>query len=417
MARSLRQRIAVGIAALGLVACDAQAPPRAETAAESEPKVPPAEVRPALDPAQLAAAQAIEEAVRDRDPFVRAQRLATLLPTLGPEGVPGARQVLEDTNRSLGGAEIELLARFWALHEPEAASRWAATKSPVGYRLSAILAAFPLWVAVDPEAALAANQEWEKHPTARDGLHIGLVRGWYARSPTELHDFIRTLDVGFTRQRLLAIYIRLLLQEQGPDAVIGWAESIPDDDESYTTDVYRQVAVALPAFDLDAAFRWCQAHCDGPDADNLRSIIAMRWAQLGGGLDALTWLGNAPQSPDRDGSLSRVFDEWMAQAPDEAEAWLVARSQAEDAEPWLSLLYWNYAVRRMEVAPAEAVEWGARVEDPQDRQRLLVMLARMWRAKDEAAAEAWLSQSPLPEDARARARQKGLGTKPVAPTP
>ena len=59
MASSLRQRLAVGIVAVGLAACDAPAPPQAETAAESEPKALPAQVRAALDPAQLAAAQAM----------------------------------------------------------------------------------------------------------------------------------------------------------------------------------------------------------------------------------------------------------------------------------------------------------------------------------------------------------------------
>jgi hypothetical protein len=379
-------------------------------APEPETVLPAEEARPPLDPAQLAAAQAISEAIGEKDFFTRAQRLATLLASLGPEGVPGARQVLEDPNLGLGGVEIELLARFWASHEPEAASRWAAERSPTGYRLSAILAAFPVWVAADPEAALAAEQEWEKQDAARDAVHIGLVRGWYARSPAELTDFIQTIGVGFARQRLLAILSRLMLQHEGPEALMRWAESIPDDDPDFKLDVYRQVAVALPAFDLAAAFRWCEAHGDGPYGGNLRSIVAMRWAEQGHERDALAWLGSAPPSTDRDSSLPGVFDRWIQRDPEAASAWIEARSAADDAEPWLPLLYWSYAVSRMPDSPAEAAGWAERVEDEAARERLLVWIARRWRALDEPAAEAWLIQSPLSEAARERAR-KPLGAK------
>jgi hypothetical protein len=367
---------------------------------------------PPLDPAQLAAAQAISDAIGEQDPFARAQRLASLMASLGPEGLPGARQVLEDPNRSLGGVEIELLARFWASHEPAAASGWAVGSSPVGLRFSAILAAFPVWVTADPQAALVAMEEWEKLDAARDALHIGLVRGWYARSPAELTDFIQSTGVGFARQRLLAIFSRLVLQNEGSEALTRWAESVPDDDPSFKLDVYRQVAVALPAFDLDAAFRWCAAHGDGPYGGNLRSIVAMRWAQQGGGQGALTWLGSAPQSADRDGSLPGVFEEWLTRDPQAASAWIEARSSADDAEPWLPLLYPKYAVLRMPDSPAEAAGWAARIEDETARERTLVWIARKWRAQDEAAAEAWLSQSPLSEAARERARVP-LGHKPV----
>ena len=71
--------------------------------------------------------------------------------------------------------------------------------------------------------------------------------------------------------------------------------------------MFRQVGVGLSSFDLNAAFRWCETHCDGPHGANLRPIIAMRWAQLGGGLDALAWLGSAPAGTERDGSLPGVF--------------------------------------------------------------------------------------------------------------
>jgi hypothetical protein len=403
---------AAALAVIALAACDAS-PPQPETAPPPGPTALPAEVRPPLDPAQLAAAQAIAAAVRDRDAYARARRLAELLPTLGPEGAPGAQQTLQDDTLSLGGTEIELLARFWATHEPEAATRWAVDKSPSGYRLSAILAAFPQWVAADPQAATTAEQAWDRNPTARDALQIGLVRGLYARNPAELEDFIEKVEKGFARQRLLAIYIRLLLQTQGPEATIRWAESTPDADPDYRLDVFRQIAVALPGFDLDAAFRWCEAHCDGPHGGNLASIIALRWAQRGGGAEALTWLASRPPSDERDGGLPGAFEEWLRQAPDQAGAWIAAREAAEDRESWLPLLYPSYALFRLPYSPTEAIEWAERISDEKQRERLLIRIARLWRAVDEPGAEAWLSQSALSEEALAKVRREsGGGQRP-----
>jgi len=92
--------------------------------------------------------------LRDPDAFSRARRLATLLPALGPEAVPELRAALEDPGIELQGAEVELLVRFWATHEPADASEWAFTRTPPGYRGPAMALAIELWAREDPQAAL-----------------------------------------------------------------------------------------------------------------------------------------------------------------------------------------------------------------------------------------------------------------------
>jgi hypothetical protein len=405
----MRQRFAAAAAALGLAACDAASPP--ETAPPAEPPAaettPPepaaAEPRPP-DPAELAAAAAIEEALRGEDAYARAERLAVLLPTLGPEGVHGAEQILTSPTLNPNGAEIELLARFWAAHAPEAAMRWAAQASPSGYRFSAVLSAMEVWAAADPGAALAAVAQWESEPGAREALQIGLVRGWFERDPSELLRHIQGLAMGFGRQRSLTTYIRVLLQRQGVEALLRWAESVADDDPAFKRDVYRQLAVGLPPFDLDAVLRWCETNCGDPAAEGVRGIIAMRWAQLGGGRAVMEWLASAPESSDRNDALPLIFAEWARLERDEASAWIAARAAAADPEPWLPLLYSTQALSVMVHAPQEGIAWAQRIEDEAIRERMLIRVARAWRFQDEAAAEAWLAESPLSEEARERAR-------------
>jgi hypothetical protein len=402
----VRQRIAAAAAALGLTACDAAPPEPAPAPPEASPaaEVTVAEAPP--DPAALAAADAIAQALRDPDPFERARRLAVLLPSLGPEGVYGVRQAFEDPSLTLSTGESELLIRCWAAHEPEAATRWAAERSASGFRPSLILAALPAWASADPRAALAAAQQWEVEPILREPVQVGLIRGWFERDPDELFRHIEQLEPGFPRQRAISTYLRLLAQAEGPEAVVRWAEAVPDDDPGFKLDVDRQVAVGLPNFDLDATLRWCDIHCGGSEGKDLRGIIAMRWAQLGGGAAVIDWLSRVASSEERDGALPTVFEEWARQDAKATGAWLTARIASGNAEPWLPAVFPIQVLGSLrQQSPLEAIGWAERVEDEKIRERLLIRVVRAWRWQDEAAAEAWLEASSLSEDARERVRK------------
>ena len=54
--------------------------------------------------------------------------------------------------------------------------------------------------------------------------------------------------------------------------------------------------------------------------------------------------------------------------------------------------------------PAKAIELAAWLEDKEKSEQMIIASARIWRQQDEAAAEAWLLQSPLSEEAREKAR-------------
>jgi hypothetical protein len=410
----VRKRLVVVVGALGLAACDpVSAPEDGVSRSVAVPRLiepPEAQVPPPTDPAVIAAAEAIAEAVRDGDPYARARRLAVLLPSLGSEGVPGVKEVLRDPRLLLyrGGAEIELLARFWATHEPEEATRWAVEDAPRGYRLSAVFSTLSRWAALDPHSALVAVQEWEgEQSDVRDLVQIALVHGWFEKDPVELARHIQQHEMGIARQRRLSNYVRLLIHHQGVEAAMRWAESVPEDDTVYKRNVYRQMGSALVAFDVEVALRWCEAHCDGPYGAGIRSAIATRWAKLEGGGAAVSWLLSQPQGADRSVALRDAFWSWADRHPDEVAAWMRAGSRGTDGEPEpeVRLLSAPYAELLIPKSPAEAIRWAQWVEDEGMRERLLIRIARAWRFRDEAAAEAWLRESPLSEESRERARE------------
>jgi hypothetical protein len=303
--------------------------------------------------------------------------------------------------------------RFWATHRPEDASFWALMKTPSGYRVPAVLSSLAPWAEADPQAALAASERWAarpQRPEVQSAVAVALVRGWFAANPSELVQFIHDLGMGVGRQRALSSYIRAVIQTQGPDAAVRWAESLPIDDATYKTAVYRQVGAALMLFDHEAGIRWCEAHCDGPHGNNLRNIVARRWVQSDGAA-ALAWLSSAPEGHEKNIAVRFAFGEWGQADREAALAWMAAQTTGEP-DPWLRPIFPVYARLLAVDSPADAIEWAERIEGDEEREITLIKVVRSWLALDEAAAEAWLLQSSLSEEAREKVRAPSKERRP-----
>ncbi len=212
--------------------------------------------------------------------------------------------------------------------------------------------------------------------------------------------------MGFTRQRAIATYIRAMIQAQGIEAAVRWAESVPADDATYKMAVYRQMAAALPLFDHDAVLRWCEAHCEGPHGNNMRSIIARRWVRSDGAA-ALVWLSEAaPEGHDKNLAVRAAFALWGQIDREATLAWMQTQTAGEP-EAWLQPVFPVYARLLSADSPADAIEWAERIEGDEEREIVLTEVARAWRQIDEDAAEAWLLQSSLSEGAREKVRAPG----------
>jgi len=390
----------VALVAIGITACEPESPRKSGVTQTVEPAA-----TAVGDTLADVVRKSLRDILRDPDAYARAQRLAVLLPTLGPELVPVVVESLEDTTLDLGATELELLVRFWAIHEPEAASRWSVEKSPPGYRLAAVMTSLALWAAADPPAAAIATEQWSmQNPDVRDGVQIALVRGWFTTDPVELARYIQGIDMGYARQRSLATYIRALIQAQGIEAAVRWAESVDDDDATYKMAVYRQMAAALPLFDHAAVLRWCDAHCEGPHGNNMRSIIARRWARNDGAA-ALAWLADAaPEGHDKDLAVRATFALWGQIDRAAVLAWMETQTAAGEPETWLRPVIPVYARLLSEVSPADAAAWAERIEGEEEREIVLGQVLRAWRQIDEDAANAWLLQSSLSEETREKLR-------------
>jgi hypothetical protein len=356
------------------------------------------------------------EVLKERDPFVRAERLAVLLPTLDPAVAGGVTRLLIDPAIDLGVTEVDLLVALWARHDARGAARWALFESPYGRRAGAIEAALLALASEDPQAALEETSAFLKSPTPfGEVAEVVLVRGWFASGKPGLLDYIRNLGVGFGRQRAMSAYARALAQRDGAQAVLAWAESIPEDDEEWQKDVVRQTAWAAAMLDPVAAAAWCDRVCpQRPKALSMRAMIAQRWGAIDGRA-AMEWVSKAPLDREQLWAVKGAFNGWWVDDRPGFEKWIETMAPNGKVEPWLQPALELYAASLSWEDPHKALEWGARIDDDAARERTLMNVARIWRRTDVAAADAWLEQSPLSEESREAVRNPQSAMPPPVP--
>lgn len=381
--------------------------------ARRAPPVPPERAIPAPDPA----AEPFYEILRDPDAFSRAARLATFLSELGPDSVPTVRATLkEPPPTGFGAVETVLMARFWAAYEPAVAAEWA-FHSWEGFRTAVSIPVVEIFVDADPRVAVEAlNTSGLMGDTAKHAVERAIVRAWYQSGQPGLMDYIRGLGYGIRRQRAIGVLARETIRHEGSEAIIRWAESLPqgesgpprDEANLLKLDAFRQVTQALAIADLAAARAWCEKHCDGPFATTLRELLAQRWASRDGRA-AMQWIATAPPGKSKDWAVQSAAVGWWRNDRAGMDAYVAAMVET-GIEPWFQPALVNYAswtgIQAGEQAKRDGIRWAVLIEDDAKREMALLTITRAWLRQDEAAAIAWLDQSPLSEDARERARSR-----------
>ncbi len=345
--------------------------------------------------------------LQEKEMFSRVRQLAEVLPTLGPDAIPEVRVALQRLEANTGGLELALLARFWALHEPKAATRWVLTESPLGFRLGLTAPVMEEWARVDPVEAELELQGTRLTPNAVTlGLEIGLVRGWFYSETAGLEDYIRSIGSGAGRQRALRFFLRLTIDEYGADAARSWAESLDDADKTFKLSAFRQLAQELGETHLEQAMSFCDANCDHPVLGNgLRGHISQQWAKQDGA-SAMAWVAASPPGRETDNAVKWAFRGWHSVDRQELFAWL-DEIGPEGVEPWMQPMLELVAVNRGRSNPETGFAWAASITDGTTRTRTAVTIATNWHRRDPVAAAAWLETSALSERARGRVQFYG----------
>jgi hypothetical protein len=351
--------------------------------------------RPAReDPATLAS---FRRALEERDWLARTHRMSAFLERLGPDELPEALEALERRRPWLGQDEVRLFMLAWARFDAPA-SLERALGWPGRSRRTAAGAAIYAWAFHDPRSAMRALERVED-AQLRDFLRTRLVAGW-ARSEHRhsANGYVASLPEGAQRDSFAGMLAREF-NEEGAEALMRWADGVPEVVPSYKATVFRKACAALAATDPEAAVRWAATHAGRSYAVGSTAIIAGRWADLDPEA-ALAWLVAQPAGAERDDAVADAFGRWSSLSSAEAERWLRSSTPAAALDPAVRV-----AVRRTnQGSPEGAVEWAKRIEDAELRDEVIVAVGRAWLRRDAEGAGSWLVRSDLPEPVRAAIR-------------
>ena len=82
---------------------------------------------------------------------------------------------------------------------------------------------------------------------------------------------------------------------------------------------------------------------------------------------------------------------WAQLDREPAMRWMAEQTATGQPPPWLEPAYLIYARTLAKEKPAEAMKWASQIKNAQDREETEIVVARVWRSVDEAAAESGCS--------------------------
>jgi hypothetical protein len=339
-----------------------------------------------LDLASLASFRASRE---ELDALERSYRFHGFLQTLTADDVGEASQILEAWSPWLVEDELLNFMIAWARFAPPEAFEWARTRTGP-FREQALAAALEAWAFHDP---VTARQALESVAAARErvALEEYLVAGWLKGGHHDgVMEFIMAEPAGNARQRYTNL-LTIELMRDGSDAVIRWAESIPDDaPDSYKRMAFQKAANILATVDPVQASRWIELHLDQSYAQKAPELIGRRWLEIDPPA-ARDWLASLPRDEASDDTRPSLPRALPSEAAQDSEAGVRPLPEAgADAASIAEM------ISRHADEPAKAIFWAEQISDPAERFRTILRLARAWHRSDPEATERWLAQSELP---------------------
>jgi len=365
------------------------------------------------DPAPANLAAAIEAALGEADAVDLAERTAHLLQQLDAENVDEVAEVYDRMLNILGEPEIIPFVAAWARFDPKAALqhalRWPfREKSEWGTR-----AAMAAWALRDPADAREAFERLsERYPDLRDALFLEMLTGWVYSGQGGVEDYIADLPDPRLESAIIRVTAKTL-RGSGVDATLQWANSIIGNDaytDNFKKKIFRRAIRMIARWDPSRAAAWAMENRDEKFAAESPRIVAEEWGTLDGRA-ALAWVRNHPDQAVHYQAAREAFLNWLKADRADAVAWLESETLTAFHDPAIVV----YAKDLGNRTPADAVAWCERIFDPDRQLRCLKRAANQWYQRDPVAAESWLQQSPLDEEARSDARMPAEKTRRRGP--
>ncbi|MBW2542115.1 MAG: hypothetical protein JRF15_08495 [Deltaproteobacteria bacterium] len=345
---------------------------------------------------------ALRAALAEKDGVDRAERTASLLQRLDSENVPEAAATYSRMINILDEHDIRPFALAWARFDPAAALDHAISWPFQDKQKMGAGAVIEGWAMKDPTAAREAYEEIrERLPGLGEDMFVGLLAGWLYSGKDGLDEFL----AGLSRQQRDTAITKVaarLMRIGGPEAMMSWADSIVRNaayEKRFKRLVFRRGIRMVGRWYPERAAAWAMEHAGQDYAIDAPRIVAGLWGRHAG-LIAMQWVRDHPDEETHELAVREAFRTWFMSDPKGAVAWLESETPTAFHDP--AIIF--YAKDLNDRDPETAIGWCERIHDSDERLRCLRLAAAAWYQRDAVAAETWLQQSPLDEEARRFAR-------------
>ncbi len=305
---------------------------------------------------ELASVASFRKSLEDPDWLTRSYRFSSFLMGLNPENLPDALEVLEPQLSWLLTDEFRMLMLAWSRFDARGAFEHAQSWPPQ-IRRNAGGAAMYAWGFRNPMEAVreleaVENPELQEFWAAR--LLAGWVHGKYRDSASE---YISAMPEGPIRYAYFTT-LAWELSKEGSEAVMRWAEDVPDEPATFKQGVFLSATNTLTGIDPAATALWLEKHLDRAYASDPLLVVARGWVTSDPPA-AMNWLIGLAAGKQRDAAVETAFRHWLRKAPRQAENWLLSASPARAVDPAVRILV--ESTRKQN--PDASKEWAARLAE------------------------------------------------------
>ncbi len=335
-------------------------------------------------------------ALEQRDPTLRHHQASEFLLGLSPENLDEAREVLSARLHWLGNEDLDLFTMAWTGFDPAGALSWALSQHGALKRRAAAAAIYAQ-AYHNPSGARIAVDSLED-PYLSKALRDRMIAGWLRRdSLNEVERYISSMPEGDIRWGL-AYSLATEFMRREPEAVIKWAEEIPDDAHAnYKRTAFEVATKAIAKSEPAIAARWIEGHLDRRYSSEALPLLSRQWVEWDPSA-ALDWLLALPSHEGRDEAVAESFSHWLEEDREQAEAWVRSNSPAEGADEAVRILVRHESKRDLR----SALTWALMIHHEAVRQAVLIRIGREWLNRDSEAMSAWLAANRIPTDVRAK---------------
>lgn len=286
------------------------------------------------------------------------------------------------------------LMKQWAAADGEAALAAAGSIAEPKLRSELRETALRSWASANPETAwkfATENKNGDLPENRMDLVFAGLGRS----DPAKVLAFYDSHSKEMLAHGGQAAYVMDELYERGHhDALVGWAERMP---EGKLRDLCaNRIIDRWARYDPLAAKTWMEKH-PGPK-ENLvpaRVELAESWARVDPAA-ALQWVNALPKDERDPEYLSRIYGRWIQYDRNAAANYLAS----QPASPALDRPIERYTYEVMRQNPADTMPWAESISDGKRRWEAISRVAEVWRRRDPAGLERYVSASNLTEEQR-----------------